>query len=108
VITKIRYDENQVGEEVEAKLVQSLARLRISRCYGLLLHNDEALAGALGGKIAGTLHGLIRKGLVEKSEFPVMKLPKRKSSLKGTNFIFCSFRATLWTEVWLNQAPYNG
>lgn len=66
VITKIRCDENQEGEEVEAKLMQSLARLQISRCYGLLIHNDEVLAGPRGEKISAALHGLIQKGLVEK------------------------------------------
>jgi aryl-alcohol dehydrogenase-like predicted oxidoreductase len=66
VITKIRCEESRAGGDLEDKLVQSLRRLQIPRCYGLLLHNDEALAGASGGEMAGALHGLIRKGLVEK------------------------------------------
>jgi len=66
VITKVHCEESRAGEDLEEKLVQSLRRLQIPRCYGLLLHNEEALAGASGVKIAGALHGLIRKGLVEK------------------------------------------
>jgi len=66
VITKIRCEESRAGGDLEDKLVQSLRRLQIPRCYGLLLHNDQALTEASGGEIAGALHGLIRKGLVEK------------------------------------------
>jgi aryl-alcohol dehydrogenase-like predicted oxidoreductase len=66
VVTKIRCEKHLAGEDVEDKLIQSLRRLQISRCYGLLLHNDEALAGPWGGGIAKVLHGLIGKGLVEK------------------------------------------
>ena len=43
-ITKIRYEKNRADEDLEHRLVQSLRRLQIPRCYGLLLHNDEALA----------------------------------------------------------------
>ena len=66
VITKVRCEESQAGKDLEGKLVESLQRLKISRCYGLLLHNDQALSGPHGEKIAEALRRLSRKGLAEK------------------------------------------
>jgi aryl-alcohol dehydrogenase-like predicted oxidoreductase len=66
VITKIQCEESRAGKDLEGKLVESLQRLKISRCYGLLLHNEQALAGPNAEKISEALHLLCRKGLVEK------------------------------------------
>jgi len=69
VVTKIFCERNYKEGELELKVRASLKRLRIQKCHGILIHNEEALKGPQGGVIAKELRVLVELGLTEKIGF---------------------------------------
>lgn len=69
VVTKIFCERNYKKGELELKVRASLKRLRIQKCHGILIHNEDALQGPQGGVIASELRALVELGLTEKIGF---------------------------------------
>jgi len=69
VVTKIFCERNYKKGELELKVRASLKRLRIQKCHGILIHNEDALRGPQGGVIASELRALVELGLTEKIGF---------------------------------------
>jgi aryl-alcohol dehydrogenase-like predicted oxidoreductase len=69
VVTKIFCERNYKKGELELKVRASLKRLRIQKCHGILIHNEDALQGPQGGVIASELRALVELGLTAKIGF---------------------------------------
>jgi aryl-alcohol dehydrogenase-like predicted oxidoreductase len=69
VVTKVWCTRNYKKGDLELKTRASLKRLGIRKCYGLLIHNEDALQGPQGEVIARELRALVDLGLTEKIGF---------------------------------------
>lgn len=98
VTTKIIIDQDHTKLGFEAWLLDqiedSLAKLKIDKLYGLLVHNSDALLSVDGGVVASALEKARKLGLVKKVGFSIY-------SPSNLNFITEKF----WPD--LLQSPYN-
>ncbi len=69
VVTKVCCTEKYKKGDLELKVRASLKRLKIQKCHGLLIHNEDALQGPQGEVIARELRALVDLGLTEKIGF---------------------------------------
>ena len=69
VVTKVFCDRNYKKGDLELMVRASLNRLKIQKCHGILIHNEDALKGPQGAVIASELRALVELGLTEKIGF---------------------------------------
>lgn len=69
VVTKVFCKRNYKRGDLELKVRDSLKRLGIQKCHGILIHNEDALQGPQGGVITRELRVLVELGLTEKIGF---------------------------------------
>lgn len=97
VVTKLGEpprDAESLADWVRAEVRTSLARLKLERLAGLLLHRSAALQGARGQEMFEALHTLKRDGVVEKIGVSIYD-PEELAALDGAHTLD------------LVQAPYN-
>ena len=97
VVTKLPELPNpchNVCSWVEEQVEKSLSRLRVSRVYGLLLHNPKQLAGPKGDDLWLALQSLKKKKIVNKIGYSVY-------NPEDLDMLFTSFPPDIV------QAPYN-
>jgi aryl-alcohol dehydrogenase-like predicted oxidoreductase len=97
VITKLPaldQGEKDVGRWVDSLVRRSLARLRVARLHGLLLHRSSDALGDRGGELLAALNAIRESGLVDRIGVSVYS-PDDLEALEGT------------ITYGLVQLPYN-
>jgi len=66
IITKVTCLDALTQKTLRRRVEASLKNLKVKKCYGLMLHDDEKLQGHQGGKVSRNLAELKKMGLVER------------------------------------------